>query len=170
MLCPSTISQLPRALIKNKRGDEESLFGILRNSLPIVLLLLSENFKQRQSFPWVQRERWNPLLFLICFIRHCPPDFSCTYKESTIVAMEKQPLQLFKGQGPCNSGFNGFIWTHKLSENFEFNLSSFTKKEFRVQNSLTCLDVQELWTFQLKSIARALMLNGWVKFDGPTKP
>ena len=57
ILCPSTISQLPPTLAKNKRGDEESLFGILRNSLPIVLLLLSENFKQRQSFPWVQRER-----------------------------------------------------------------------------------------------------------------
>lgn len=38
-------------------------------------------------------------------------------------------------QGPRNSGFNGFIWTHGFLETFESNLLLFTEKEFRGQIS-----------------------------------
>ena len=60
-------------------------------------------------------------------------------------------------QGPRNSGFNGSIWTHGFLETFEFTLSLFTEERAQGSELLTCLDVQELWTHQLKSIVRALL-------------
>ena len=57
-------------------------------------------------------------------------------------------------QSPRNSGFNGFIWTHEFLENFQFNLKSFAQRRVQGSELSTYLDVQELWTHQLKSIAR----------------
>ena len=59
-------------------------------------------------------------------------------------------------QGPRNSGFNGFIWTHGFLEDFEFNLLLFTEQRVQGSELLIFWDFQELWTHQLKSIVRAL--------------
>ena len=59
-------------------------------------------------------------------------------------------------QGPRNSGFNGFIWTNGFLETFECNVLLFTNERVQGSELLICLDVRELWTHQLKSIARAL--------------
>ena len=41
-------------------------------------------------------------------------------------------------QGPRNSGFNGFIWTHGFLETFEFNLLLFTEERIQGSELLKC--------------------------------
>ena len=60
-------------------------------------------------------------------------------------------------------GSNGSFEPMDFWKLFEFSLLLFTEERVQGSKLITCLDVKELWTHQLKSIARALhsmqMLN-----------